>query len=86
MTLAIDSVDGRGLSNKARHAIFCICHSLHSKSRLTSCTLPTRQSASVLKVGMPGDSEAFKRRVAYSVSLGAEYTPETNSSLHAYIL
>ena len=29
-----------------------ICHSLHDKRCLTSCTLLTRQSASVLKVGV----------------------------------
>ena len=61
MALAIDTIDGRGLSNvvhreltavrRARYR--CICCLLHGKSRLTSCTLLTRHSAPVLKVGMP---------------------------------
>ena len=37
-----------------------ICCSFHSKSHLISCTLLTRWSASVLKVGVP--CEASKRR------------------------
>ena len=50
MPLAIVTIDGWGLSNKAR------CELLPKKSKvilyLPSCTLLTRQSASVLKVGM----------------------------------
>ena len=38
-----------------------ICRSFHIKSRLISCTLLTRWSASVLKVGVP--CEASKRRL-----------------------
>ena len=55
MALAIDTVDGQGLSNEARRVLFlkkskvmCICRSLHGKSLLTNCTLLTRQSALVL--------------------------------------
>ena len=50
MALAVDIINGCGLSNKARG---CICCSFYSKSPLTSCTLLTIRSASVLKVGMP---------------------------------
>ena len=31
----------------------CISRSFHNKSPLTSCTLSTRQSAPILKVGVP---------------------------------
>ena len=57
MTFAVDITDGHGLSNKARHwllakksKVMLYCHSLNGKRRLT---LLVRQSASVLKVGMP---------------------------------
>ena len=46
-----------------------ICSSLRGKICLTSCTLLTRWSASVLKVGVPCGCEAYKTRLAYSVTL-----------------
>ena len=49
------------------NAVFAVYFTV--KSRLTSCTLLTRWSASVLKVGMP--CEAYKRRLAYSTSVTA---------------
>ena len=65
MALTINTIDGRGLSNKAHrellpknlkrdqgNTVFAV-PSLHSKSRLASCTLLTRRSTSVLKVAMP---------------------------------
>ena len=61
MVLAIDTIDGRGLSYEARrvlpkeeqgNAVFSVRY-MHSKSRLTSCTILTRRSSSVLKVGVP---------------------------------
>ena len=36
-----------------RARLRCICFSLRGKSGLTSCTLLTRRSVSVLKVGVP---------------------------------
>ena len=36
---------------------------------ITTCTLLTRRSASVLKMGKPSGSEGFIRRVAYSVTV-----------------
>ena len=37
--------------------------------RLNSCTLLTRQSASVLKVGVPCGLRAYNTRLAYSVTV-----------------
>ena len=59
MTLAIDIIDGRGLSNevhgellpKKSNTVFTT-HFTVKGIYLISCTLLTRQSASVLKVGM----------------------------------
>ena len=52
-TLAVDIIDGWGLSNEARHELLpkkskvtLYCCSLYSKRRLTSCTLLTRWSKS----------------------------------------
>ena len=60
MTFAVDITDGCGLSNKVhrwllakKSKVMLYCRSLNGKRHLTSCTLLTRQSASVLKVGMP---------------------------------
>ena len=58
MALAIDIIDGQGLSNEAHHELLPkkskvtlrICCSLHGKSCLTSCTLLTSCSASVITV------------------------------------
>ena len=52
----------------------CIYCSLHGKSHLTSCTLLTRRSTSVLKVGVPcvGCKAAYKTRLAYSVTEDCE--------------
>ena len=60
MALAIDLTDGRGLSNEARceftvekeqgNAVLAFLVAVNS--RLTSCTLLTRRSVSVLKVGV----------------------------------
>ena len=68
MTLAINIIDGCDLSNEVCHEetkeeqgnAVRINNSFHSKRHLTSCTLLTRQSTSVLNVGVPSDSEAFK--------------------------
>ena len=54
MTLAGDITDGRGISNKM-HREFLPKESkvmLYSKRHLNSCTLLTRWSALVLKVGV----------------------------------
>ena len=64
MALAINTIDGRELSNEVtakEKQDTAICRSFHSKSHLMSCTLLTRWSASVLKVGML--CEASKRRL-----------------------
>ena len=60
MTLAINIIDGRGLSVEARRAllprkskVMLYLPFIHSKSHLTSCTLLTRQSTPVLKVAVP---------------------------------
>ena len=69
MTLAVDITDGRGLSNEAcrKFLSMVMLYLLHNKCRLTSCTLLTRWSASVLKVGMPCvGCGSYKRRLAYS--------------------
>ena len=60
MALAINITDGRGLSNEARrelllkeeqcNAVLAFLYAVNS--RLTSCTLLTRRSVLVLKVGM----------------------------------
>ena len=62
MALAIDITDGRGISNEARHELLLkkeqgnavLAFLIAVNSRLTSCTctLLTRQSVSVLKVGV----------------------------------
>ena len=74
MALAIDTIDGCGLSNEARRELLpkkskvmlylCL---LHSKSRLTSCTLLIRWSASVLKVGW--SASVLKVGVPYACRL-----------------
>ena len=60
MALAIDTIEGQGLSNKARRELLpkkskvtLYLLSLHGKSRLTNCTLLTTRSATVIKVGVP---------------------------------
>ena len=60
MALAIDMTDGRGLSNEAHcellmkkeqgNAVLAFLFAVNN--RLTSCTLLTRWSVSVLKVGL----------------------------------
>ena len=56
-SVSLIDTDGRGLSNEARRkllpkkSLFAV--PLHGKSPLTSCTLLTRRSASILKVGVP---------------------------------
>ena len=60
MALAIDITDGRGLSNEAcrelllkkeqGNAVLAFLFAVNN--RLTSCTLLTRRSVSVLKVGV----------------------------------
>ena len=59
MALAIDSTDGRGLINEARYQLLLkkqgnavLAFIFAVNSRLTSCTLLTRRSVSVLKVGV----------------------------------
>ena len=60
MALAIDITDGRGLSNEARRELplkknkvmGVLAFLFVVNSRLTSCTLLTRRSVSVLKVGV----------------------------------
>ena len=60
MAVAIDITDGRGLSNEARRELLLkkeqgnavIAFLFAVNNRLTSCTLLTRRSVSVLKVGM----------------------------------
>ena len=47
----------------------CICHLFHSTRHLTSCILLTRRSASVLKWACHAGCEAYKRRLAYSVTV-----------------
>ena len=47
-----------------RARLHCICFSLHGKSGLTSCTLLTRRSASVLKVGMPFGLRSLQNKTA----------------------
>ena len=80
MTNAIDIANGRGLSNEARRELLpnktkvtlyhgCINRSFNSKRRLTGCTLLTRRSASVTKVGVPCWSETFQTRLANSVTV-----------------
>ena len=67
MALTIDTFDRHGLSNEVRHELkkskvmlyFC---SLHSNIYLTSCTLLTRRSASVLKVGVPCRLRSLKNK------------------------
>jgi len=44
----------------------CICYLLHCRRHFNSCTLATRWSASILKVGMAPVYQAFKRRVGCS--------------------
>ena len=60
MALAIDITDGRGLSIEARHELLLkkeqgnavLAFLFAVNNRLTSCTLLTRRSVSVLKVGV----------------------------------
>ena len=60
MALAIDVTDGRGLSNEARHELLLkkqqgnavLAFLFAVNNHLTSCTLLTRRSVSVLKVGV----------------------------------
>ena len=60
MALAIDITDGRGLSNEARRGLLLkkeqgnavLAFLFAVNNRLTSCTLLTRRSVSVLKVGV----------------------------------
>ena len=60
MALAIDITDGRGLSNEARRELLLkkeqgnavLAFLFEVNNRLTSCTLLTRRSVSVLKVGV----------------------------------
>ena len=58
MTLAVDITNGHGLSKEAHHEFLPKKSKIMpvyftAKGILTSCTLLTRWSASVLKVGMP---------------------------------
>ena len=74
MTLAIDKVDGRGLSNTT----LSHCAHLHGKEdeveavlakegrHINYLAVATRQSASVIKVSVRMHSDAFKRRLAFS--------------------
>ena len=71
MTLAIDTVNGRGLSNKVHRELLskksnCINHSFHSISHLTSCTLLALQ---FLKWACCAGCEVYKSRLAYSVTV-----------------
>ena len=59
MTVAVDITDGRGFSNEAH------CELLPGYS----CTLLTRWSTSVLKWACHASCEAYKRRLAYSVTV-----------------
>ena len=60
MALAIDITDGRGLSNEVRRELLLkkeqgnvvLAFLFSVNNRLTSCTLLTRRSVSVLKVGV----------------------------------
>ena len=59
MALTIDITDGHGLSNEVRHELLLIKQGnavlaflFAVNNRLISCTLLTRWSVSVLKVGM----------------------------------
>ena len=72
MAFAIDTVDGRGLSNEVRRELLPkkskIMLYLHGKSCLTSCTLLTRRSALVYMRVCRAGYGAYKRRLAYSVT------------------
>ena len=78
MPLAIDITNGRGLSNKVHHELLLkkeqnnavLAFLFAINSHLTSCTLLTRWSVLVLKVGVTCSFEAYKRRLAYSVTVG----------------
>ena len=60
MALAIDITDGRGLSNEARRELLLkkeqgnavLAFLFAVNNRLTNCTLLTKRSVSVLKVGV----------------------------------
>ena len=68
MALAIDITDGRGLSNEARYelllkkeqgnAVLAFLYAVNN--HLTSCTSLTRQSVSVLEVGVTWASKLIK--------------------------
>ena len=47
-----------------RARLRCICFSLRGKSGLASCTLLTRRSASVLKVGVPFGLRSLQNKTA----------------------
>ena len=60
MALAINITDGHGLSNEMHRELLpkkgkIMLFAIHFivKAFLISCTLPTRQSVSILKVGIP---------------------------------
>ena len=68
MTISIDKIDGRGLSNSARRE--------HLPRRLSNVVLATegipdstRRSASVIKVSGRVRSDALKRRLAFSLTV-----------------
>ena len=69
--LAIDIVDGRGLSYEV-HCVLLkkskVMLYLHSKSPLTSCTLLIRWST-LVKWACHAGCEAYKRRLAYSATV-----------------
>ena len=65
MTLAIDNVDGCGLSIEVHHELL----PKKTKVHFTGCTMTIRRITSVIIVGVPSDSEAFKTRLIYSVAV-----------------
>ena len=66
MALAIDITDGRGLSNEVRHELLLkkskVCFFSTVNSCLTSCTLLTRQSVSILKMGVMCGFRSFLKK------------------------
>ena len=49
----------KGIVNQCQRKLYLLF--ISPKRRLTSCTLLTRQSVSVIKVGVPNGSKAFQR-------------------------
>ena len=93
MALAIDTIDGQGLSNEARCELLPkkskVTLYFHSKSRLTSCTLLTRQSASVLKVGVPCSLQILYQKTGlycYSKNFGIKQLYTTLKSFVTKVL